>query len=600
MAVNTAFRCFTPAHFKIGMFEMVFLTAASSCGGCGRPDAVVDAGTGGGASGGMSDGGMSGGNGGSPGVGGGSNEAMLPAAFETCPPSPAGAVAAPVMTTLEVQTATGFQNAMGSLSAVANGTRANREGFASSGVNCISWKDAKQTSRALNLGSYLFDYVMNDNAMRVEATDDAEGHPGFGFVVSHNDKNGNSPLGSAMPAFSVKTTVMAGANHAIHRVTLNYNRDVEGGGNGIVIPVVIEWLVAAGRSHPVWAVNWKTNLATKNAGVSFDTYRMDSRGPYGSIGWDGKTRAQAEAVGRVEWGAGGYRFIAEQAGGIRNSTEWTYNTSDAVNFVKAVPAVSTSLEFGIVQTKRDKYMGYPDFVQGRLVNSTAALYGNACVGNATKMPCADDWPYQMMQNSGPAGEFGPSPTTGKLMAWGTRYGWLGASSIDDFSYANPVNAQGERSYATFISWGKNGSTSPVDDPVAAAKAYADTASFYVTSAVNGGLGSIASLTLNLGSNTTRPLPSSGYNDLYSAFEVIAANGKADVTYTVAAGAQSALVNPMVIFNGAAATAPVITWNGVAQVSGTDYLASYDTAGQRLWVTFLKSIPPGGAGRVGVQ
>jgi hypothetical protein len=126
--------------------------------------------------------------------------------------------------------------------------------------------------------------------------------------------------------------------------------------------VVIEWLVAAGRSHP-----------------------------------------------RIEWGAGGYRFEAAQADGVRNSTAWTYNVPDSVNYTKAVPATTTNLEFGIVRTERDPYMGYPDFVQGRIVNSTFAAYGNACADSATKMPCAGFWPYQMMQY-GAGGVFGPNPT----------------------------------------------------------------------------------------------------------------------------------------------------------------------------------------------
>lgn len=500
-------------------------------------------------------------------------------------------------TTLDVQGAAGWTNTVGSLSAVANGTRANREGGPSSALNCISWKDANNKARALNLGAYMFDYVMNDST-RVVATDDAEGHPGFGYVVSHNDQNGNSPLGSFMPASAVKTTVMAGANHAIHRVTMNYNRDLEGGGNGIVIPIVIEWLVAAGRSHPVWAVNWKVNQATNPVPTDFSTYRMDSRGPYGSIGWDGKTTANAEAVGRVEWGAGGYRFEAEQAGGVRNSTAWTYNVVDPINYNKAVPATTTNLEFGIVQTARDQYMGYPDFVQGRIVNSTLAAYGNACAANATKMPCAGFWPYQMMEN-GAGGVFGASPTTGKLMAWGTRYGWLGASTIDNFAYANPISATGERTYGTFIAWGRNGAAVATNDPVNTAKAYANAASFYTTSAINGGFGTIPPNTANLGSITTRALPASGYNANYSAFEVNAASNKADVTYTLGAASPS-LVNPIVIVNSYGGAAPAIKWNGTTLVSGTDYLASYDTQGQRLWVTLLKTIAAGGTGRLQVN
>lgn len=512
----------------------------------------------------------------------------VPAAFELCPTSGPGASAAPVTTTLDIQGATGWTNTAGSLSAAANGTRANREGGPSSALNCISWKDANKKSRALNLGAYMFDYVSNDNDTRAVATDDADGHPGFGYVVSHNTVNGNSPLGSQMPASSVKTTVMAGANHAIHRVTMNYTRDTEAGGNGIVIPVVIEWLVAAGRSSPVWAVNWKMNQATKAAGVSFDTYRMDSRGPYGSIGWDGQKQSSgsAEVVTRVEWGAGGRRFVSNNVTGVKNSSSWDYTGVEAINYNRAL--AGSDLEFGIVQTAQDNYMGYPDFVTGRIVGKTSAQYGNACAANGTLMPCASFWPYQMMQFSAADGSFGPAATTGKLMAWGTPYGWLGASTVGSFDGTLNTAGTGERGYATFIAWGRIGGGNAVNEVVAAAKLYAETASIYTTSAINGNVGTIATDTANLGGPTLRGLPANGYNANYSAFELNAGNNKVDVTYTVnAVGLQ--LTNPIVIVNSYSGAAPAIKLDGTTLVSGTDYLASYDTQGQRLWVTLLKTI-----------
>ena len=71
--------------------------------------------------------------------------------------------------------------------------------------------------------------------------------------------------------------------------------------------------------------------------TDFMAYKMDSRGPYGSIGWDGKTKSSgaSEVVTRMDWGAGGQRFVATAANGVRNSTAWTYNTPDAVNYTRA-------------------------------------------------------------------------------------------------------------------------------------------------------------------------------------------------------------------------------------------------------------------------
>ena len=71
------------------------------------------------------------------------------------------------------------------------------------------------------------------------------------------------------------------------------------GGFGIQIPVVIEWFIATGRDHPVWAVTWKMGEAANPQNRNFDDYRMDVRGPYGSLNFDGAanpTRATRSAV----------------------------------------------------------------------------------------------------------------------------------------------------------------------------------------------------------------------------------------------------------------------------------------------------------------
>src|SRR6516165_4618801 len=41
-------------------------------------------------------------------------------------------------------------------------------------------------------------------------------------------------------------------------------------------------------------------------------------------------------------------------------------------------------------------------------------------------------------------------TSTKLLAWGSPYGWLGASSFDLFDYSSGADGRGDRSYAMFI------------------------------------------------------------------------------------------------------------------------------------------------------
>src|SRR5262249_55499022 len=157
-------------------------------------------------------------------------------------------------------------------------------------TSVITWKDSRNADRTMTLSGYLYQYdlTFNDgnNDVSRSANDDAFGHAGFGYVVSHNTQTGNSPLGK-VNAPAVTATRFAGGHHAIHHVELLYDRDAEPDGLGIKIPVVIEWLVATGRDHPVWSVTWKTGGTSNPNAVDFDVYRMDTRGPYGSLNFDG-------------------------------------------------------------------------------------------------------------------------------------------------------------------------------------------------------------------------------------------------------------------------------------------------------------------------
>lgn len=220
-------------------------------------------------------------------------------------------------------------------------------------------------SRRLS-ASIQYDFTFSDGTDEVlrSANGDAWGHAGFGYVVSHSIQ-GNSPLGKVNAPTSVQPTVFFGGHHAIHRVELLYDRDKEPGGQGIKIPVVIEWLVATGRDHPLWSVTWKAGQAINPGGQDFDNYRMDSRGPYGSLNFDGAaTAAQSDAVGGVAWGDFALRFTTTGEPLTLNSS-WTYNTPNTVNFVRAW-TFNKNAEMGIVQTRvSDKEMGYPDRVFGR-------------------------------------------------------------------------------------------------------------------------------------------------------------------------------------------------------------------------------------------
>jgi hypothetical protein len=358
----------------------------------------------------------------------------------------------------------GISNSANSITTAAGSIRTDPEGVAPAGiVNLIIWKDSRNADRRMTLGAYLYqyDFSFDDNQQLItrSANDDAFGHPGFGYVVSHNTQNDNSPLGKANAPAKVETTVFLGGQ-AIHRVEFVYDRDKEGGGFGIKIPVVIEWFVATGRDHPVWAVTWKMGEAANPQSISFNDYRMDVRGPYGSLNFDGATnRDQSDAIGGVAWGDFGLKFTTTDTQLTLNSP-WTYNTPNTVCFTKTW-TVNENAEMGIVQTRAaDKAMGYQDRVVGReRGHSSSENYLDK--GNCTNfggdnrnyaLPCISGWPYQLMNFDWDptAGKPANEATGTKLIAWGSPYGWLGASSFKLFDYSGTADGGGDRSYATFI------------------------------------------------------------------------------------------------------------------------------------------------------
>jgi len=503
-----------------------------------------------------------------------------------------------------------FPATANSIAAVANGTRNDPEGVAATtNVNKISWKDARGADRSMVLGGYLYqyDFTFDDNQTVVTRTanDDAYGHEGFGYVVSHNDQNGNSPIGKANTPSKIQSRVLAGGHHAFHRVELVYDRDKEGDGNGIKIPVVIEWLVATGRDHPVWSVTWRLGQAT-NPGTNLDTYRMDCRAPYGSLNYDGAAnRGAGDAVGGVSWGDCGFRFATTDAQLTLNSP-WTYDTVNSVNFTRSWTA-TTNAEMGIVQTRTlDREMGYADRVVGRERGKTsAAAFTNKgdCNGfsdaRVYSVPCVNGWPYQLMNydwdpgTGKPAGE----ATSTKLMAWGTPYGWLGASSFSLFDNSGNADGRGDRAYATFIVLGPknryNAGTAKFDldgDTAIAIKAVEALSAATVTP--------IAPTTLATqaprgpGATDLKTLVN-GYNDTRTAYEVIASGNQAAVTITPAAG-KPVKAPIFVVRNYTSGKLPQVTIGGATATvnDGTatsGAFVSLDESASELWVTINKTI-----------
>src|SRR3954452_14247315 len=111
---------------------------------------------------------------------------------------------------------------------------------------------------------------------------------------------------------------------------------------------------------------------TNPQNVNFDDYRMYTRGPYGSLNFDGATvDNHADTIGGVAWGDFGLSFTTTDAEFTLNSP-WIYNNPNFVCFSQAWTA-NINAEMGIVQTRvTDKEMGYQDRVLGRERGNTSA------------------------------------------------------------------------------------------------------------------------------------------------------------------------------------------------------------------------------------
>jgi hypothetical protein len=507
-------------------------------------------------------------------------------------------------------------NSVNSITNAAGGIRTDPEGSAPAGnVNLITWKDSRNADRTLILGAYLYqyDFSFDDNREVVTrmANDRTFGHPGFGYVVSHNTQNGNSPLGKANASSKVETTVFSGGHHAIHRVELIYDRDKENGGFGIQIPVVIEWFVATGRDHPVWAVTWKMGEAANPQNVDFDVYRMDVRGPYGSLNFDGAAdRNHGDAIGGVAWGDFALKFTTTGDQLTLNSP-WTYNNPNTVCFTQAW-AANVNAEMGIVQTRiADKEMGYQERVlrrdQDRVVarergHSSSEDYQDKAnckvFGSDNRnyvLPCVTGWPYQLMNFDWDPGSGKPATeaTSTKLIAWGSPYGWLGASSFNLFDFSATADGRGDRSYATFIVLGPKfrfgegnnhvGDVESVIDAVEALNAA-------TISDVNPG-SLVTQVAKGPGAIQLKNTPN-GYNDSYAAYYLNANDNKVAFTFTPAAG--TVVRSPIFVVQNYTAQQPpriAVDDNPITVNTGADAGAfvSLNLASNELWATLNASI-----------
>src|SRR5262249_16974349 len=128
--------------------------------------------------------------------------------------------------------------------------------------------------------------------------------------------------------------------------TQNYPRYCTKTGNAPednTIPVTIDWVIATGRSDPLWAVTWDLS------GIAADLLEDDSRGPYGELLFDGSPdTASHAAIAGVAWGER-FKFLST-TDPVSYNSNWNWDALNSVPYVKLWTDASDAT-MGTVQTQ---------------------------------------------------------------------------------------------------------------------------------------------------------------------------------------------------------------------------------------------------------
>lgn len=460
----------------------------------------------------------------------------------------------------------------------------------------FTWKDSSNESRVAVLahntgqigpggtrGGELRElrYQVDGNTRVVAAS--SAGPAGFGYVVSHPDGTEACMAGPGIDTSSLGhvwtgsfTRVFEGRHHAIFRFTQNYPRYCRTGGvappSPIYIPVTIDWIVATGRDHPLWAVTWDMNAIAAN------TLLDDARGPYGELLFDGSaTEAGHSTIMGVAWGDR-YKFTTTTAP-VTYGSSWTWNVANTIPYVK-LWTTGVDATMGVVQTQTITQQDAGGYFGTNRWNSTSAA-GNACGGLV--MPCDYNWPYQSINYSIYGGQ-----TNNTRLAWGTNFGFLGQSTYYTHGsayYGGPLpntTAPGwpRKSYSTFIVFGKH-TSGPVETQVA----QIETIQTLTLSTTTGSV--VTSGPAGSGDSSNVTYAPAGYDHVYSALAFSASGNQLDANIAVGAGT---LRKPLIIVrNFTSGSYPTVKFADATLVSDTDYFASLRSSASELWITLNRDL-----------
>jgi hypothetical protein len=551
----------SPVPIQISAFKrlalgLLFATACTRCGSnSGQPSG--DAGPGGGSSGGSSGGpgGSSGGPGGSSGAGTGDDASVDVDASGNLPGSGDGAASA------------------GDGSAIVGASGCSplvvKAGVKVDGSNAdtFTWYDGACLPRMASLirndaadafggrGGFLraLSYQAAGKTRDIRGTG-ANGWQGFGYVVSHFGSTGDDS--DTQGIGGTYRTVLAGRHHAIHE----FKWDISPGGT---VHVTVHWMFATGRSHPLFAITLDSSANKAGAVMA------DSRSPYGDLAWDNGANGDVTGDG---WGDT-HKFTTTGSGPVTPTSPWDYTKPNTVPYDYEW-STSTDSEMGLVAALSwaSKIEG-GDYFGGDLSTNKWGKTGTKLL---TDIPDSE-WPYQLNQYEL------PSETTSHRICWGASIGAVGAASYT--SFGKTLSGYPYQSYTVYVVLGT-----------------------HATPAVAGQVGDVegeqgVTLTATRGSVATDGVggagrtdkvtfPQAGFDPVYAAWTVDAASNAATVSVNTGAGK---ITNPVFEIRGytAAAAPATVSYAGRALVADTDYFATVDAAGQRLWLTLNQTLSGSG-------
>jgi uncharacterized repeat protein (TIGR02543 family) len=472
----------------------------------------------------------------------------------------------------------------------------------------IAWTDSAGLSRSAVMvdqsesgPGYLYQLTYQvDGSPVVCAGTGITGYPGDGFVENHNTEGSdNNSLDDSTPGTT--TVLLSGSSHAIIAYAMPTYQIL-----GDTVPTSIYWFFADGRDNPIFAISQDARATSGNLGG-------DTRSPYGSLNFDGGNGSSD--VGGASYGDT-LKFVTLAAPPelVTGLSGWSDNQANTIPY--AMEWVSTNegnAEMGHVATLP---ITVQDEGTDRDANATLDPRNTEAL-NGPMIPYGasdtgpDAWAFQLLDYILHPDYAGDTQGAGasiqvsySKLAWGGNFGRIGGdndgnNALDDTQYSEHYDSgsdilTGTRApgmllaYSVFVVLGThNGSylTGSVGTQVTQMENVAQA----TLSASTGTVASTGPAGVGNATNATITYSPAGYNPTYATWEIAAAANTVNATLTPAASLP--LVHPVFViddYTSSVLPASISVGAGLTN-AGSDYFASVDTSGQRLWITVNHAI-----------